>query len=111
MNREAAREEEGAASVSSSTDHWMIGPNQRNKGSLHQDIWEGHGAELAATGGVLAVHAVGGWWKNNKRKDRTDRPVRYALVVSLRTKTADVDLYTPIATQLEVPVSAVAIEV
>ena len=112
VNREAAREEEeGNAGVSSSTDHWMIGPNQRNKGSLHQDIWEGHGAELAATGGVLAVHVVGGWWKNSKRKDRVDRAVRYALVVSLRTKTADVDLYTPIATQLNIPVSAVAIEV
>lgn len=111
VNREAAREEEGDTSASSSTDHWMVGPNQRNKGSLHQDIWEGHGAELAATGGVLAVHAVGGWWKNNKRKDRTDRPVRYSLIVSLRTKTADVDLYTPIATQLEIPVTAVAIEV
>jgi hypothetical protein len=111
VNREAAREEEGDTSASSSTDHWMVGPNQRNKGSLHQDIWEGHGAELAATGGVLAVHAVGGWWKNNKRKDRRDRPVRYALVVSLRTRIADVDLYTPIATQLEVPVTAVAIEV
>jgi hypothetical protein len=111
VNREAAREEEGVSTSSSSTDHWLIGPNQRNKGSLHQDIWEGHGAQLAATGGVLAVHAVGGWWKNNKRKDRMDRPVRYSLIVSLKTRAAEVDLYTPIATQIGVPITEVAIEV
>jgi hypothetical protein len=111
VNREAAREEEGVSASSSSTDHWLIGPNQRNKGSLHQDIWEGHGAQLAATGGVLAVHAVGGWWKNNRRKDRMDQPVRYALIVSLRTRAAEVDLYTPIATQIGVPIGEIAIEV
>jgi hypothetical protein len=61
--------------------------------------------------GVLAVHAVGGWWKNNRRKDRTNLPVRYGLLVSLRTPAADVDLYTPVAVELKVPVTEVAIEI
>ena len=111
VNREATVEEDGAARPSSGSANWTIGPDQRNKGSLHQDIWSGHGAQLATTGGVLAVHAVGGWWKNNGRKDRVDRPVRYALLVSLRTSEEAVDLYTPIAVSLSIPVEAVAIQI
>jgi hypothetical protein len=109
VNREAAQEEEGAVQ-SRGVDNWVIGPNQRNTGSLHQDIWLGSGAALANTG-VLAVHAVGGWWKNNRRQDRAALPVRYALIVSLRTRAEGVDLYTPIATELDIPVEAVVIDI
>lgn len=111
VNREASVEEEGGTPPASGSDNWTIGPNQRNQGSLHQDIWSGYGAQLARTGGVLAVHAVGGWWKNNRRKDRIDLPVRYALIVSLRTRAEDVDIYTPIAAALSIPTEAVAIEI
>ncbi len=100
-----AQAEEGGQRPSGGSDRWLLGKNQRNSGSLHQDIWEGSGAELAAKG-VLAVHPVGGWWKNNKRKDRIDRGLRYALTVSLRTAEEGVDLYTPIAVQLDIPVEA-----
>jgi hypothetical protein len=48
---------------------------------------------------------VGGWWKRNQRKDRLDLPVRYALLVSLKTHEQGIDLYTPIATQLRIPVA------
>lgn len=111
VNREAAAEESGVAIAASGSDNWTVGPNQRNQGSLHQDIWAGYGAELAGTGGMLAVHPVGGWWKNNRRRDRAELPVRYALIVSLRTKAEDVDIYSPIATSISVPVEAVTIEV
>ncbi len=111
VNRKAKVEEEGGTPPASGSDNWTVGPNQRNQGSLHQDIWSGYGAQLATTGGVLAVHVVGGWWKNNKRKDRIDLPVRYALIVSLRTKAEDVDIHTPIATALSIPIEAVVIEI
>ena len=104
VNHEAAREEDGTSTGSHGSDNWVVGSDQRNKGSLHQDIWMGHGAELATTG-VIAVHAVGGWWKNNKRKDRQELPVRYALLVSLQSPVQDVDLYTPIAASIGVPVT------
>ncbi len=110
VNREAVREEEGGRRSSSGGDRWMIGPNQRNQGSLHQDIWAGSAVELAASG-VLAVNAVGGWWKNSAQRDRADRPVRYSLLVSLRTHEQEIDLYTPIATQLALPVEAISIEI
>ena len=111
VNRDATVEEDGGRPPSSGSDNWTVGPNQRNQGSLHQDTWSGHGAQLAGSGGVLAVHAVGGWWKNNGRKDRIELPVRYALIVSLRTQAPEVDIYTPLATALSVPAEAVAIEV
>jgi hypothetical protein len=105
VNQDARDEEQGDTRPSSGADRWMIGANQRNVGSLHQDIWEGSGAELAEAG-VLAVHPVGGWWKNSRSKERINHAVRYALVVSLRTAAQDVDLYTPIAAQLKLPISA-----
>ena len=110
VNREAMNEEGGLGNTSGSPSPWLLGPNQRNRGSLHQDIWQGHGAELASTG-TIAVHAVGGWWKNNRRSDREDLPIRYSLLVSLRTPAQDVDLYTPIAASIQVPVDASLITV
>jgi hypothetical protein len=103
INRDAAAEEGAGTRSSSGSDRWLIGPNQRNVGALHQDIWEGPGAELALMG-TLAVHPVGGWWKNRRSAERVDQPVRYALLVSLKTAEQGVDLYAPIAVQLELPV-------
>lgn len=103
VNREAGDDEDSVSRPSSGSDRWMIGPDQRNLGSLHQDIWEGSGQELAACNSI-AVYPVGGWWKKNQRKDRLDLPVRYSLVVSLKTNESGVDLYTPIANELRIPI-------
>jgi hypothetical protein len=103
VNQEASAEEEGQSRPTSESGRWLVGKNQRNLGSLHQDIWEGSAAELADCG-LIAVHPIGGWWKYNKRKDRMDKPVRYALLVSLATTEQDIDLYTPIATELAIPI-------
>ncbi len=102
VNQDAGAEDSGGSRAQSQV-HWLVGPNQRNLGSLHQDIWEASGIELAQSG-KLAVYPVGGWWKYSKAKDRVDKAVRYALVVSLRTPETDIDLYTPIANLLRVPV-------
>jgi Subtilase family len=97
-------EDEDGSRPPSGSDRWLIGNNQRNLGSLHHDIWDGTGAELADSD-LIAVYPVGGWWKNNKRSDRADVPLRYSLIVSLRTPDQGIDLYTPIATQLTVPIA------
>lgn len=103
VNREAIDDEDEVRRPSSGADRWLVGADQRNLGSLHQDIWEGSGQELAECNSI-AVYPVGGWWKRNSRKDRLDLPVRYSLVVSLKTREEGVDLYTPIATQLQIPI-------
>ena len=111
VNRQAREEEdEDYSSTGNNSNHWLLGTRARHYGSLHQDDWQGTGAELAACDHI-AVYPVGGWWKNNNRRDRRDLPVRYALLVSLSTSAQGADLYTPIATQLSVPITAVPIEV
>lgn len=101
VNRDA-RTEEGGGRPQAGQVQWLVGAHQRNLGSLHQDIWHTTGIELAGSG-KLAVYPVGGWWKNNTTKTRVDRTVRYALIVSLKTASEDVDLYTPIANALRIP--------
>ncbi|GAA3850382.1 MULTISPECIES: S8 family peptidase [Brevibacterium] len=104
INREAQDAEDGSAPGKNSSDRWLVGTQARNLGSLHQDEWHGTGAELARCNSV-AVFPVGGWWKYNTRAGRSDLPVRYALLLSLQTAEQNVDLYTPIATQLHVPIA------
>lgn len=103
VNYQAQKEEDGGPASSSGSDRWLVGSNQRNTGSLHQDLWEGSAADLAECH-VLSVHPVGGWWKYSGRVDRRNLPVRYALLVSLATVEEGVDLYAPIAVQVDQPV-------
>ncbi|MGW5436150.1 S8 family peptidase [Nocardia asteroides] len=103
INRDAQSQEDGRAGAGTTSDRWFLGERQRHLGSLHQDEWHGTGSQLARCNSV-AVYPAGGWWKNNKRSDRIDMPVRYSLILSLRTPEQRIDLYTPIATQLHVPI-------
>jgi hypothetical protein len=104
VNRDAHAEENGSIGPSTSQVDWLVGSQLRNHGSLHQDVWTTSGQTLAESGS-LAVYPVGGWWKRSKNKQRLDLPVRYSLLVSLKTTEQSLDLYTPIATELSVPVA------
>ncbi|WP_424535516.1 S8 family peptidase [Sphaerisporangium viridialbum] len=101
LSNEAEAEERGVRPTSSTDDRWFLG-RARNAGSLHADMWEGNAAALAQCG-VIAVYPVGGWWKQNNRRDRVDLPVRYALLVSVVSE-IPTDIYTPIASKIEIPV-------
>lgn len=103
INRNAQVQEDGRSGAATTSARWLLGERQRHLGSLHQDEWHGTGSELAQCNSV-AVYPAGGWWKNNRRQDRIDVPVRYSLILSLRTPEQSVDLYTPIATQLRIPI-------
>ncbi|MEX0827393.1 MAG: S8 family peptidase [Haliea sp.] len=100
----AAREQkdDGRGAGAGGNDGWVIGPRLRDRGSLHSDIWQGSAADLAGRHGI-AVYPVGGWWREKKDLERTDRSVRYALIVTVRAA-ADIDLYAEI--QAAVPVEA-----
>jgi len=106
LSNAAAREEgdDAPQTETGTDDRWYIGSRLRNIGSLHADIWTGTGSELADSG-YIGITPVGGWWKENDRKDRAEFPVRYALLVSLRTEEVTADIYTPIATQVGIPVA------
>ncbi len=102
---QAALEGEEKKPDSGETAGWYLGPNARNVGSLHSDIWNGSAADLAERG-VVAVFPVSGWWKEQPKRDRSAEGARYALVVSIETQGVelDIDLWTPVAQQVEIEV-------
>jgi hypothetical protein len=102
LNVAARAEDEGSPGGG---DHsgWMLGPTLRHRGSLHSDVWTGTAAELA-TREQIGVYPIGGWWKERAHLGRWNRTARYALLVSIEAPEVEVDLYTPVAAQIGVPI-------
>jgi hypothetical protein len=97
-----ALEEEETKPRTAGDPGWYFG-QARNKGSIHSDVWEGTAADLAARD-AIAVCPVSGWWKDQPKHDRSDKGVRYALVVSIETPSVETDVWTPVAQQVGLPV-------
>ncbi len=103
INERARLEEERRPTSEDGDPEWLFGPTQRVAGSLHTDIWTGTAAELAQRG-AIAVFPVSGWWKERPKRDRSEEGVRYTLIVSIETPGQDVDIWTPVAAEVGVPV-------
>lgn len=103
INRRAEIEEEEIVGQVAEPDNWVLGPNVRNRGSVHSDLWRGP-ASVLATRGVIAIYPVSGWWKEKPSHERYDVQVRYSLLVTLRAAGAEVDLYSAIENQIAVGV-------
>ncbi len=101
INAAAAMEDNGQHTTPQDADWWL--GDQRHKGSLHQDVWEGTAAELASRGG-LAVYPAMGWWRTRQKLERYDLPAHYSLIVSIRTPETDIDLYSAVAAKIQTPV-------
>ncbi|PWB88533.1 S8 family peptidase [Methylosinus sporium] len=104
INRAAEAEEAGQIGVAAGGDDWVLGPI-RDRGSIHSDIWRGSAAALADRD-AIGVFPVSGWWKEKPALQRWDRSARYSLLVSVRAPGANIDIYTPIANQLAIPIPA-----
>ncbi len=102
LNKRALDEEEERP-VGGDDGGWFLGSEARNRGSLHSDIWDGTAAELAARGRV-AVFPVTGWWKELQSRDRSSFGARYALLLSIESPVEDVDLWTPVAQEVGLPI-------
>lgn len=99
----AARDEEEQTRTGGDDSDWLLGTQNRHKGSLHCDSWQGSAANLASRG-VIGIYPALGWWKTRPALERYDRPVRYALIVSIRAPETAVDLYTAVANQIGIAV-------
>lgn len=102
----AALEDDEAAVRGGGEEGWELGPNLRNRGSIHSDIWLGNAADLAGRHGI-AVYPVGGWWREKSVLGRVENRVRYSLIVTLRNSVG-VDLYTEISNEVGVQVEVEA---
>jgi hypothetical protein len=103
INKAAAAEEQDLGIIDTGPDNWVLG-RIRNVGSIHSDYWRGTAADLAKRS-LVGVYPIGGWWKENPYHHRYDRVARYALIVSIRAATSDIDIYTPVRLQIAVPVA------
>ena len=100
----AAAQEDDEQNVNPKDPDWLLGSQQRHKGSIHQDIWTGTAADLASRG-YLAVYPAQGWWRTRPKLERYNLPARYSLIVSIRTPETDVDIYNAVAAQIPVPIA------
>lgn len=97
-------DEEEKPDTNSGSGRWTIGSTGRDKGSIHSDIWETGTAEEIAACNLIGIYPVGGWWKERNWLGQWDRKARYSLIVSLHTPDENIDIYTPVAVQLGIPV-------
>lgn len=104
INREARDEGEQQAGGSPDSNEWHLGFNLRHRGSVHTDTWRGTAAQLAEKN-HLAVFPVNGWWRMRKHLSRYNSRIRYSLVVTIRTSAQAIDIYTPVAAQIGIPVT------
>ena len=100
INKLMREDDDDKGNGSSGSDRWTLGKNNRCIGSIHSDIWEGTAAELCQSN-YIAVFPTSGWWKEKDKLEKYNNRVRYSLIVSLETPNQEIDLYTPIITEIK----------
>lgn len=90
----------GGAAPHAQDENWTFGPSSISAGSLHCDLWQGSGAQLAARN-MICVKPVGGWWKERRTREVCEQQARYALIITLSAPDTEVDIYTPISAVIE----------
>lgn len=83
----------------SGSTRWYLGSENRDVGSIHSDFIKASAIELC-NANYVAVYPVIGWWRERGYLGKFNETVRYSLVISLSTPHTEIDLYTPIATQI-----------
>lgn len=81
-------------------ENWTLGSGSISAGSLHCDVWQGTGAQLAARN-LICVKPVSGWWKERRTQEICEQEARYALVVTLTAPEEEIDVYTPVSVSIE----------
>ena len=99
INRAIEAEENEERSKNDSK-RWLIGADNRNRGSIHSDELNLTAAQLA-TCNLIAVYPIGGWWKTRTNLDKFNEKLRYSLIVSLDTPAENIDLYNAVKTKIE----------
>lgn len=72
-------------------DGWLLGRRRRARGTLHHDIWKGPAYRLVGRRQV-SVAPIRGWWAASSQIEPADLPVRFSLIISIRTPETANDL-------------------
>ncbi|MFM9874449.1 MAG: S8 family peptidase [Fimbriimonadaceae bacterium] len=102
INRKARDGSDVGPETPSAAGHWRLG-EQRDVGSVHSDIWSGIAADLAASN-LLAIYPTIGWWRERDHLRGWENSARYSLIISINSPKEDVDIYTPVATEILMPI-------
>lgn len=94
---------DGTPLVKNNSSRWLIGSQNRNHGSIHSDVIEGTAADLS-TCKYIGIFPTAGWWQKRTHLKKGEKRTRYSLIISIETQEVEVDLYTPVAIQLKIPV-------
>jgi len=99
----ASREDEYDRDHRQESGSWTFRQNHSlaTSGSIHSNIWTGTAADLAARGHI-AVYPTYGWWNKRPNLNAYEKASRYALIATITTPEADI--YTPVATAINLPV-------
>ncbi len=81
---------------------WLLGWKKRIRGTLHHDVWKGPAYQLAGRR-MISVTPIRGWWAVSSMIEPADVPVRFSLIVSIRTPATANDLVAEV--RAAVPVS------
>lgn len=84
-----------------SSSEWTFGKNRRNVGSLHIDTMKVKASDLAHRG-CIAVHPLGGWWKDNRIADPARSVGRFSLVVEIDSTEIEAEIYAEVTHAIEI---------
>jgi hypothetical protein len=83
-----------------SEDGWALGSQLRERGTIHHDRFSGPAADIARQSGIR-ITPKKGWWTDDMWKgEYAGVPVRYALIVSIRSPEITQDIYQAAVTEM-----------
>lgn len=92
---------DGDYDKNTANNRWALGAETVFKGSIHSNYWIGSAVEIANCNYLAIYPLASGWWKQLKKQNKYDAELPYTLVVSIETPDLEVDIYTPIAVQID----------
>lgn len=102
INIKMREDKSDSSEGSGGSEYWYLGADNRDVGFIHSDFRQQNAVELCEAN-YVAVSPVIGWWRERKHLKCFNKKIRYPLIVTLSTPKIEVDLYTPIITQIKVP--------
>ena len=87
--------------VISDAREWELRSQLQTRGSIHSDYWTGTAATLANSD-IVAIYPVTGWWREQPRLGFVEKRTRYALIVTISTDAADIELYQAVDDEIAI---------
>lgn len=87
-----------ASPVPAQDEGWLLSGSVQ-RGTLVQDVWRGPAFRLAERDGV-SIAPIRGWWGDMTDLDNHERPVRFSLIVSIRTPETGGDLMVDVTNRI-----------